>query len=156
DYFAESILTGVPYQLKAVVTEGNPILGCANTSKVRQAFRKLDLYVYTGLFMEEAAYYADIILPVSGGFEIEGVYMRRDDRAIRWQRQVVPRVGESKPDWEIWIGLAQAMARLDRHNAPAYWTDNLPSEWNDYKKLWELFVKHTPAMGGMTRERLES
>jgi anaerobic selenocysteine-containing dehydrogenase len=156
DYFATSILSGVPYQLKAVVTQGNPILGCANTTKVKQAFRKLDFYVYTGLFMEEAAYYADIILPVCSGFEIEGVYMRRDDRAIRWQKQVVPRVGESKPDWEIWIGLAQAMARLDQHNAATYWTENLPNEWNDYKKLWDIFVKHTPGMGGMTRERLES
>jgi len=32
--------------------------------------------------MEEAAYYADIIPPVCSGFEMETVYMRRDDRAI--------------------------------------------------------------------------
>src|SRR5262249_34658993 len=103
DYFAESILTGKPYALKAVVTEGNPILGCANTAKVKEAFKKLPFYVFTGLFMEEAAYYADVILPVCSGFEFEGVYMRRDDRSIRWQKQAVPRVGESKPDPEIWI-----------------------------------------------------
>jgi anaerobic selenocysteine-containing dehydrogenase len=155
DYFAESILSGKPYRLKAIVTEGNPILGCANTTKVKEAFRKLEFYVYTGLFMEEAAYYADIILPVCSGFEMEGVYMRRDDRAIRWQKQAVARVGESRPDWEIWIDLAQTMGRLDKRNAPEYWTDNLKAEWKDYKKLWQVFVEQTPGMKGMSQERLE-
>ncbi len=155
DYFAESILTAKPYALKAIVTAGNPILSCANTNKVKDAYRKLDFYVYTGLFMEEAAYYADIILPACSGFEMETVYMRRDDRAIRWQKQVVPRVGESRPDWKIWIGLAQAMSRLDTKNPPNYWTGNLRAEWKDYAKLWDVFVNNTPGMGGMTRERME-
>jgi anaerobic selenocysteine-containing dehydrogenase len=155
DTFAESILNGNPYSLKAIITAGNPILGCANTSKVKEAFRKRDFYVYTGLFMEEAAYYADIILPVCSGFEMEGVYMRRDDRGIRWQKQAVPRVGESRPDWEIWIDLAQTMAKLDKKNAPKYWTDNLKAEWKDYKKLWQVFVEHTPGMKGMSQERLQ-
>jgi formate dehydrogenase (coenzyme F420) alpha subunit len=155
DYFAESILTGKPYALKAIVTQGNPILGCANSTKVKEAFRKLEFFVYTGLFMEEAAYYADVILPACSGFEMETVYMRRDDRAIRWQKQAAPRVGESKPDWEMWIALGHAMARLDTKNPPAYWIDNLRSEWNDYRNLWDVFVAHTPGMGGMTRERME-
>jgi anaerobic selenocysteine-containing dehydrogenase len=155
DWFAESILNGKPYALKAVVTEGNPILGCANTAKVKEAFRKLPFYVYTGLFMEEPAYYADVILPVCSGFEMEGVYMRRDDRSIRWQHQAVPRVGESKPDPEIWIDLGRAMAKLDGKNPPEYWTNNLREEWKDYKKLWSVFLAHTPGMGGMTQERME-
>jgi anaerobic selenocysteine-containing dehydrogenase len=81
--------------------------------------------------------------------------MRRDDRAIRWQKQAVSRVGESKPDWEIWIDLAQALARLDTRNPPGYWTENLRSEWKDYRVLWNTFVQNTPGMGGMTQERLE-
>ncbi len=155
DHFAESILTGKPYALQALVTEGNPIIGCANTTKVKEAFRKLPFYVYTGLFMEEAAYYADVILPVCSGFEFEGVYMRRDDRSIRWQKQAVPRVGESKTDPEIWIDLAAATAKLDKKNPPEYWTNNLRAEWKDYKKLWAAFVANTPGMGGMTQERME-
>jgi len=155
DYFAASILTSQPYQLKAIVTEGNPLIASANTDRVKAAFRQLEFYVYTGLFMEEAAYYADIILPVCSGFEMETVYMRRDDRAIRWQKQAVARVGESKPDWEIWIELAHTMARLDKQNPPQYWTENFPLEWKDYRNLWSVFVKNTPGMGGMTSERME-
>jgi anaerobic selenocysteine-containing dehydrogenase len=155
DYFAEAILTERPYPLKAIVTAGNPIIGCANTKKVKEAFRKLEFYVYTGLFMEEAAYYADVILPVCSGLEMETVYARRDDRAIRWQKQAVPRVGESKPDWEIWIDLAHTMARLDKKNQPEYWTENMKSEWKDYRNLWQVFLENTPGMGGMTQERME-
>jgi anaerobic selenocysteine-containing dehydrogenase len=137
------------------VTEGNPILSSANSTRVREAFRKLDFYAYTGLFMEEAAYYADVILPVSSGFEMETVYMRRDDRAIRWQKQAVPRVSESKPDWEIWVELAHAAAKADRKNPPEYWEKNFPPDWKDYRNLWATFVKNTPGMGGMTQERME-
>jgi formate dehydrogenase (coenzyme F420) alpha subunit len=155
DYFAESILTGRPYRLKAIVTEGNPIIGSSNTGKVKEAFRNLEFFAYTGLFMEEAAYYADIILPVCSGLEMETVYMRRDDRAIRWQKQAIPRVGESKPDWEIWIDLAHKMAQLDGKNPPGYWTNNMKPEWRDYGKLWQVFLENTPGMGGMTQERME-
>jgi anaerobic selenocysteine-containing dehydrogenase len=155
DWFAESILAGRPYRLRAVITMGNPLLSSANTTKVREAFRRLEFYAYTGLFMEESAYYADVILPVTSGLEIEGVYMRRDDRAVRWQHAAVPRVGQSRPDWQIWVGLAQTLAELDRKNAPSYWADALPKEWNDYRKLWAAFVAHTPGMGGMTAARMQ-
>lgn len=155
DWFAESILHSRPYQLKAIVTEGNPIIGSANSKKVQEAFKKLEFYVFTGLFMEEAAYYADVILPVASGFEMDGVYMRRDDRSIRWQHAAVPRVGESKTDIEIWIDLGAAMAKLDKKNKPEYWTDNLRAEWKDYGKLWAEFVARTPGVGGMTQARME-
>ena len=155
DWFAESILAKRPYQLKAIVTEGNPILGCANTTKVRAAFKQLEFYVFTGLFMEEAALFADVILPVCSGFEMNGVYMRRDDRSIRWQHAAVPRVGESRTDIEIWIDLAAAMAKHDTKNPPEYWTGNLRAEWKDYAKLWAEFVARTPGVGGMTQARME-
>ncbi|MEH2090859.1 molybdopterin-containing oxidoreductase family protein [Nostoc sp.] len=154
DYFAEAIISGQPYRLKALITQGNPLLACSNTTKVQQAYRQLEFYVYTGLFMEESAYYADIILPVTSGFEMETVYMRRDDRAIRWQQQVVPPVGESKPDWHIWIELAHATAKLDKRNPPQYWQDNFPFSWKDYRHLWATFVANTPGMAGMTQQRL--
>jgi anaerobic selenocysteine-containing dehydrogenase len=154
DYFAESILTGEPYRLRAIVTEGNPLTSSANSTKVRRAFEQLDFYVYTGLFLEEAAYYADVILPACSGLEFDGVYMRRDDRGIRWQEQAIDRVGESRPDWEMWIDLAHALGRNDTTSPAGYWTDAFPLAWKDYGSLWAEFVAHTPGMGGMTEERM--
>jgi anaerobic selenocysteine-containing dehydrogenase len=155
DWFAESILNGRPYRLRALLTMGNPLLSSARTKKVQHAFEKLEFYVYTGLFPEESAAYADVVLPVCSGLEMETVYMRRDDRAIRWQKQAVSRVGESKPDWEIWIDLAHALARQDRKSSPGYWADAFPKEWKDYRKLWATFARLTPGVKGMTVERME-
>jgi len=154
DWFAESVLSGKPYRMKALIAMGNPLLSSANTTKVKEAFGKLEFFAYTGLFLEESAYYADVILPVCSGLEMDGVYMRRDDRAIRWQTVAVSRVGESKPDWEIWIDLAHALAKHDTKNKPTYWTDAFPSEWKDYRKLWAEFVRLTPGMRGMTADRM--
>lgn len=154
DHFADAILDGAPYRLRAVMTQGNPLLSSANTDRVRAAFEQLEFYVYTGLFMEEAAWYADLILPVASGLEFDGVYMRRDDRAVRWQEQAVPRVGESRTDVEIFVGLAQALARRDSTEARSQWTQAVRPEWADYGVLWSEFVAHTPAMGGMTAQRL--
>lgn len=83
DWFAESVLNARPYRMKALVSMGNPLLSSANTAKVKEAFEKLEFFCYTGLFLEEIAYYADVVLPVCSGLEMDGVYMRRDDRGIR-------------------------------------------------------------------------
>lgn len=156
DAFAASILDGVPYKLKALVTQGNPLLSAANTTRVKSAFKALEFYVYTGLFMEEPAYYADVILPVCSGFEQDGVYMRRDDRAIRWQEQVVAPVGQSRPDSHIWIDLAHTLAKNDKVQGAAYWADAFPQAWKSYSKLWSEFAKHTPGVGGMGVKRLKA
>lgn len=154
DSFATSILEAKPYRLRALFTVGNLLLASANSAKVRRAFEELEFYVYTGLFREEPANYADVILPIASGLETDGVYMRRDDRAIRWQDQAVPRVGESRTDWEIWVGLAHAMAKLDAKHTPEYWAGNFPREWNDYRALWAEFAARTPGVGGMGEARL--
>ncbi|MFM8274746.1 MAG: molybdopterin-dependent oxidoreductase, partial [Gemmata sp.] len=155
DWFAESVLNARPYRMKALVAMGNPLLSSANTARVKEAFEKLEFFAYTGLFLEESAYYADVILPVCSGLEMDGVYMRRDDRGIRWQNAAVTRVGESKPDWEVWIELAHALAKHDTKNKPAYWADAFPNEWKDYRKLWAEFVARTPGMKGMAAARME-
>jgi anaerobic selenocysteine-containing dehydrogenase len=154
DWFAESVVNKRPYQLRALVTMGNPLLASANTKKVQEAFAKLEFYVYTGLFMEESAYYADLVLPVCSGLEMETVYMRRDDRAIRWQKQAVARVGQSRPDWEIWILLAHALAKVDKKGLSTAWAEAFPKDWLDYRKLWATFVELTPGIKGMTAERM--
>jgi formate dehydrogenase (coenzyme F420) alpha subunit len=155
DWFATSILDSKPYRLRAIFMEGNPIVDSANSARVKQAYEQLEFLVYPGLFMEEPAYYADYILPVPSVLEIDTIYMRRDDRAIRWCNKAVPRVGDSRTDIEIWIDLAKKMAAIDRKNPPDYWTANLREEWKDYRHLWDdVFAKNTPGVGGMTSARM--
>lgn len=155
DWFATSILESKPYKLRAVFMEGNPIVDSANSGRVKRAYEQLEFMVYPGLFMEEPAYYADYVLPVPSVLEMDTIYMRRDDRGIRWCNQAVPVVGESRPDIWIWIELAKKMAAIDKKNPATYWTGNLREEWKDYRTLWDdVFAKRTPGVAGMTTARM--
>ncbi|MFZ5895479.1 MAG: molybdopterin-containing oxidoreductase family protein [Myxococcota bacterium] len=157
DQFANAILDGSPYPLRAVMAEGNLLVDAAETNRVKQAFEQLELFVYPGLFMEEPAWYADYILPVPSVFEQDCIYMRRDDRAIRFCNKVVEPRGEARPDIHIWLDLAQKMSELDTKNPPEYWTGNLRQEWKDYRLLWdEVFVPNTPGVGGMSIARMDA
>ncbi len=157
DWFATAILDAKPYKLRAIVMEGNPLVDSANSTRVRQAYEQLEFLVYPGLFMEEPAYYADYILPVPSVLEMDTIYMRRDDRGIRWCNQAVPVVGEARPDIWIWIELAKKMAALDKAHAPEYWTANLRDEWKDYRVLWDdVFAARTPGVAGMTSARMKA
>ena len=157
DWFATSILESKPYKLRAVFMEGNPLVDSANSGRVKQAYEQLEFLVYPGLFMEEPAYYADYVLPVPSVLEMDTIYMRRDDRGIRWCNQAVPPIGESRPDIWIWIELAKKMATLDKRHPPEYWTGNLREEWRDYRLLWDdVFAPNTPGVGGMTSARMKA
>ena len=68
----------------------------------------------------------------------------------------MPRVGESKPDWEIWIDMAHALGARDRKLGAAYWQNAFPVAWKDYRNLWATFLANTPGMGGMTQQRMEA
>ncbi|MDC0744096.1 molybdopterin-dependent oxidoreductase [Polyangium mundeleinium] len=155
DVFPRAILDEDPYRLRAVFLMGNPLVDGANAVRVRAAYEKLELLVYPGLFLEEPALFADYVFPIPSVLEQECVYMRRDDRAIRWSDKAVDPIGEARPDIHLWIDLAHAMAEVDKKHPPSYWKDNLPAAWKDYRTLWdEVFVKNTPGMAGMTSKRL--
>lgn len=156
DYFVESILTGKPYPLKAVFYAGNMMTQIADTGRVAQALKKLDLFVSFNLFPQEDTFYADYILPTTTFYEVDHVGVRRCDRGIRWRNKVVDPIGESKVDSRIWIELGQKMAELDKKNPPEYWTENLPLSWTDNRNLWNTInPANNPTAAGMTADRMD-
>ncbi|MCI4626393.1 MAG: molybdopterin-dependent oxidoreductase [Candidatus Magnetoovum sp. WYHC-5] len=61
-----------PYKISALMLFGNnPLLTVANSKKVWQAIRELELFVVSDLFMTPSAYYADYVLPAAFWTEIE-------------------------------------------------------------------------------------
>lgn len=153
--FVDAINTGNPYPIKAFFCAGNLMTQATDTKKVEAALKKLELFVSFNLFPQEDTYYADYILPTVTFYEMDHVGIRRCDRGIRWRNKVVEPVGESRPDADIWIDLAQTMAELDTSNKPEYWKNNLDLKWKDKKFLWNMvFPKQNPTMGGMTADRM--
>jgi formate dehydrogenase len=67
---ADEILTPGPRQVRALfVTGGNPLLTMANSGRLREAFRKLDLLVVTDIFLNETASLAHYVLPATTPLE---------------------------------------------------------------------------------------
>jgi anaerobic selenocysteine-containing dehydrogenase len=157
DYFAEAILTGEPYPLRAILHAGNMMTQASNTKQMAKALAKLELFVSFNLFPQEDTFWADYVLPTTTFYETDHVGVRRCDRGIRWRNKVVEPVGESRVDSAIWIELGQKMAELDKKNQPEYWKDNLKIEWKDNHHLWNVVnPANDPTSAGMTADRMDT
>ncbi|MDI6812352.1 MAG: molybdopterin-dependent oxidoreductase [Desulfitobacteriaceae bacterium] len=109
----ESILTGKPYPIKAwMVYRFNPVISMPESERVIEAIKKLDLMVTCDVYMTDAAYYSDVVLP-------ECTYMERYDPMIdntgltpKFQiRQPAVSVvyPDTKPAWQIFKELGEKM-----------------------------------------------
>ncbi|WP_428943700.1 formate dehydrogenase subunit alpha [Pantoea sp. FN060301] len=87
----------------------------ADSTKVHEAFTGLDFMVVQDIFMSRTAEFADVVLPGCPSVEKEGSFVNTERRIQRFY-EVMPPLGESRPDWAILTDLA---ARLGH---PWYYT----------------------------------
>lgn len=169
DYYARSVVYGsekynpnnrYDYKLRAIFYSGNMLTQNANTSEVVKALGQLELFVKPTFLPEEDCRYADYILPVTTHLELDGVGVRRDDRAARWkERAIEPPVGPKnngpRHEKDLWIDLGWKMSEIEDKVEKTYWTKNLLHEWKSSKTLWESVIhKNAQGSGGLTYERL--
>lgn len=88
----------------------NPAVSAPNQNHVRAALKALDFMVCCDFYLSESAEYADVVLPATTWSEDEGTVTNLEGRIIKINKAQEP-VGESKPDWEIQIALAERMGR---------------------------------------------
>ncbi len=135
----DAILAG---EVKAMYMVGeNPVLTEADAKHARKALEKLDFLVSQDIFLTESGQYADVILPAASFAEKDGTFTNTERRVQR-VRQVIPPLGESKPDWWITSQIARAM----------------DEEGFDYKTPEEIMdeINHvSPIYGGITYKRIE-
>jgi formate dehydrogenase major subunit len=102
----DAIHTGT---LRALVIEGEEMaLVDANAHYVQQALEKLDFTVVIESFFGKTCEYADVILPASISLEKEGTFTSTE-RRIQRLYQVLPPLGDSRPDWQIIQDLANRL-----------------------------------------------
>jgi anaerobic selenocysteine-containing dehydrogenase len=139
----DGILNEKPYPIKALLIGAcNPILTWPNTSKVIEAFEKLDLIVVTDIFLTDTAKRADIVLPGSTFLERQDLrtYPSRGMALIvRTERAVEP-VGHSMEDWKIWAELGKRMG----------YGEYFP--WKDSDELFEYLLGPTNVSLGRLKE----
>ncbi|MEK7813649.1 MAG: molybdopterin-dependent oxidoreductase, partial [Candidatus Desantisbacteria bacterium] len=93
-----------PGRLKAMYIAGeNPVLTYP-LPDVRGVLDKLEFLVVQDMFMTPTAELADVVLPASSFAEKEGTYTNLE-RRIQRLKKILPCMGESRPDLEIFIDL---------------------------------------------------
>ncbi|MFC1900797.1 molybdopterin-dependent oxidoreductase [Chloroflexota bacterium] len=96
-------------KIKALWIVGeNPALSFPNRILVEEALAVVDFLVVQDMFLTETAELAKVVLPAASFAEKEGTFTNFEGRLNRLQK-VIATVGESLPDWQIILRLAEKM-----------------------------------------------
>ncbi|MBA7635937.1 putative formate dehydrogenase [subsurface metagenome] len=96
-------------QIKGMWIVGeNPVLSFPNRNLIDEALASLDFLVVQDMFLTETAKLATVVLPATSFAEKEGTFTNFEGRVNRVRKAIEP-IGESLPDWEIILMLADKM-----------------------------------------------
>ena len=88
-------------KMKAMYLVGEDMaLVDSNANHVHEVLSSLDFFVVQDVFLSKTAQYADVVLPAAPSLEKEGTFTNTERRVQRLY-QVLPTLGDAKPDW--WI-----------------------------------------------------
>ena len=91
----------------------------SNANHVHEVLSSLDFFVVQDVFLSKTAQYADVVLPAAPSLEKEGTFTNTERRVQRLY-QVLPTLGDAKPDWWIVQEVANKLG--------ANWNYSHPSE----------------------------
>jgi formate dehydrogenase alpha subunit len=86
----------------------NPVLSFPNSRLITEILTSLDFLVVQDMFLTETAKLANVVLPAASFAEKEGTFTNFEGRVNRVRKAIEP-IGESLPDWEIVVRLADKM-----------------------------------------------
>ncbi len=86
----------------------NPALSFPHSGLATEALASLDFLVVQDIFLTETAKLATVVLPAASFAEKEGTFTNFEARVNRVRKAIEP-IGESLPDWEIILQLADKM-----------------------------------------------
>lgn len=114
-----------------------------NAGTTAQALAGMDLVVIQDLFLNETARaYGTVFFPCASSFEKDGTFMN-SERRVQRVRQVLPPVGQSRPDWKIICDVAAAMGKGQQ-----FAFRSAEEIWNEIRAVWK-------AGAGISYARLE-
>lgn len=110
--FYTAAIEGHPYRPRGLVSFGsNLVMAHGDSARGRAALQALDFAVHLDLFMSPTAEAADVVLPVTGPFEAEGLKVgfeisQEAQSLVQLRKPLVAPVGEARSDIEIIFDLA--------------------------------------------------
>jgi formate dehydrogenase alpha subunit len=129
-------------RIKALYIIGeNPVISDAEANHVINPLQHLDFLVVQDIFLTETGKLADVVLPAASFAEKDGTFTNTERRVAR-VRQVIPPVGDAKPDWQIIAEISRRMGH--------------PMPFADPEAIFEEIRRVTPAYAGITYSRLDT
>jgi formate dehydrogenase alpha subunit len=129
-------------KIKALYIVGeNPVISDPDSDHLVKALKQLDFLVVQDIFLTETAKLADVVLPATTFAEKAGTFSNTE-RRVAPVRQVIPPLGDSRPDWQI---IAEISRRL-----------GYPMDYADPEAIFEEIRRVTPSYAGITYARLEA
>jgi formate dehydrogenase major subunit len=117
----------------------DPVQSDPNTQHVQAALEAMGCVVVQDLFLNETAKYAHVFLPGASFLEKDGTFTNAERRISRVRKVMQPLAG--KADWEVTLGLSNALGYKMDYDHPSQIMDEIASL--------------TPAFSGVSYERLE-
>ena len=115
----EEILTDHPDRYRAMIVEsGNPLHSVADSQRMREAMRALDVSVCIDVFMTETARQSDYVLPAATQYEkFEATFFNFDfpENVFQLRRPVLDPPDGPLPEPEIHARLVEALGLIDLH-----------------------------------------
>jgi thiosulfate reductase/polysulfide reductase chain A len=97
----DAILTGVPYQAHGwFISRQNPIMSLPDRAKTFEAFNKMDFIATVDIFLNDTAWFSDVVLPEASYLERYDPLLPVGDKAFIRQPVIEPQ-GEAKS--ALWI-----------------------------------------------------
>jgi formate dehydrogenase alpha subunit len=113
----------------------NPVLSFPNSRLITEILSSLDFLVVQDMFLTETAKLANVVLPAASFAEKEGTFTNFEGKVNRVRKAIKP-IGESLPDWEIILRLA------DRIGSPMPYS-SLQGIMNEIEELVPSYEDYT-------------
>jgi formate dehydrogenase major subunit len=117
----------------------DPAQSDPNTQHVQAALAAMECVVVQDLFLNETAKYAHVFLPGASFLEKDGTFTNAERRISRVRRVMPPLAG--KADWEVTMGLAEALGYPMHYAHPA--------------EIMAEIARLTPTFAGVSYDKLE-
>jgi anaerobic selenocysteine-containing dehydrogenase len=136
----ESVLTGKPYELKAIIAPGTqPAVITRNSKRVIEALKKLEFFVTIDVMEHASMPWADIVIPVATMYECDHPF-ESNGSWLMARNKVVEALGDYKSDYQFWLDLAVKMGygddfwQGDMEKCMNYQLENLGMTIDDLRK----------------------
>ena len=123
-----AMITGQPYPIKALITEGsNPLLTLPNSKMIYKAMKKVEFHVAMDIFMTPSCLLADYVLPAACYLEKPVIYGGDYFHMVNAGEAAISPMYERKPEYDLWRELGLRLGQEE------HWPWKILEEACDYR-----------------------